>query len=338
MFADDSIAGWHATDDEVVVPVRQSTAPAVERQAGPATDIAHGNADHIVLHHHGATVNPASMRMSAFLGVVLVLGAIGFQFGLGNIFGDLTGGTETTAVTVEITTDGVFSPDTIILHPGDNLTLTNKNPDPQVIKSKDGRELFPVQVLFDKSFEFTVPADATGTFTYFSETLPDDKTLTITIEAAQASVAASSESATVPPLEIPLPFGDSTPVTIPSPPSGTASSAPSITIQKTEHSGETATISLSQNEGSSEQTQETFTSQIPLNPYTVTTGLEQQNKIQAIVSAAKKAQNLHSGAPLQEMVKHKPKTVTKTGPEGALMLLVPALAGVAILYRKLTFA
>ncbi len=336
MFADDSIAGWNATDDEVVVPVRQSATQAAEKQAGPATDIAHGNADHIVLHHQGgASLNPASMRMSAFLGVVLVLGAIGFQFGLGNIFGDLTGGSETTGVTVEVTTDGVFSPDTITLHPGDKLTLTNKNPDPQVIKSKDGRELFPVQVLFDTSYEFTVPEDANGTFTYFSETLPDDKTLTITVEARQVAAAASSEPA---PLEIPLPFGDGEPVTISSTPTDTASSAPTITIQKTEHSGETATISLSSNEDSSEGTQESFTSQIPVNPYTVTSGLQEQTKIEAIVAAAKEAQNLHSGAPLQQIVKHKPTSVTKTGPEGALILLIPALAGVAILYRKLTIA
>lgn len=336
MFADDSIAGWHATDDEVVVPVRQSATPAATMQSGPATDIAHGNADHIVLHHQGATLNQASMRLSAFLGVALVLGAIGFHFGFGNIFGDLTGGSEATGTTVEITTEGVFSPDTITLRPGGKLTLRNKNPDPQVIKSKDGRELFPVQVLFDTDYEFTVPTDANGTFTYFSETLPDDKTLTITVEALQA--AASSEPAAVVPFEIPLPFGDGAPVTIPSPPAETTSSAPSITIQKTEHSGETATISLSNNEESSEQTQESFTSQIPVNPYTVTTGLEQQSKIEAIVAAAKEAQNLHSGAPLQEIVKHKPTTVTKTGPEGALMLLMPALAGVALLYRKITVA
>jgi len=338
MFADDSIAGWHATDDEVVVPVRQSVAPTPTKQAGPATDIARGNTDHIVLHHQGATLNQASMRMSAFLGVALVLGAIGFHFGFSNIFGDLTGGSEVTGTTVEITAEGVFSPDKITLHPGENLTLTNKNPDPQVIKSKDGRELFPVQVLFDKSYEFTVPADSNGTFTYFSETLPDDKTLTIIVETAHAAATALPEPATTESISIPLPFGEGTPVTIPPPTSNTASSAPSITIQKTEHSGETATISLTNNESTSSNQTESFTSQIPVNPYTVTTGLQQQSKIEAIVAAAKEAQNLHSGAPLQQIVKHKPKTVTKTGPDGALMLLLPALAGVALLYRKLMIA
>lgn len=337
MPADDSITGWHSTDDEVVVPVRQSAMQTASEQAGPAADISHGNADHIVLHHHGATVNPASMRLSAFLGVVLVLGAIGFHFGLDNIFGDLTGGSETTDVTVEITTEGVFEPDTITLHPGDKLTLTNKNPDPQVIKSKDGREIFPVQVLFETPFEFTVPTDANGTFTYFSETLPDDKTLTITIEPKQAAAITSSEPATEAPLEIPLPFaGGETVSTSTETSAQSSSSAPAVAIQKTEHSGETATISLGGSETQETNLQESFTSQIPVNPYTVTSGLEQQNKIEAIVAAAKEAQNLHSGAPLQQIVTHKPKSVTSTGPEGALVLLIPALAGVAMLYRKLS--
>lgn len=337
MPADDSITGWHSTDDEVVVPVRQSGMQTVSGQAGPAADIAHGNADHIVLHHHGVTVNPASMRLSAFLGVVLVLGAIGFHFGLDNIFGDLTGGSETTDVTVEITTEGMFAPDTITLHPGDKLTLANKNPDPQVIKSKDGREIFPVQVLFETPFEFTVPTDASGTFTYFSETLPDDKTLTITIEPKQAAAANSSEPAEAAPLEIPLPFADGEPVSTTEASTQTSSSAPAIAIQKTEHSGETAMIRLGGSDVQENQpAQESFTNQIPVNPYTVTSGLEQQNKIDAIIAAAKESQNLHSGAPLQPIVTHKPKSVTNTGPEGALALLIPALAGVAILYRKLS--
>lgn len=340
MFADDSITGWHSTDDEVVVPVRQSVTQTAtqKQQAGPAADIAQGNADHIVLHHHGATVNPASMRLSAFLGVVLVLGAIGFHFGLDNIFGDLTGGSETTDVTVEITTEGIFAPDRITLHPGDKLTLANKNPDPQVIKSKDGREIFPVQVLFETPFEFTVPTDASGTFTYFSETLPDDKTLTITIEPKQAAATASSEPVAEAPLEIPLPFaGGETVSTSVETSAQSSSSAPAVAIQKTEHSGETATISLGGSDAQENQpTQESFTNQIPVNPYTVTSGLEQQSKIDAIIAAAKENQNLHSGAPLQPIVTHKPKTVTSTGPAGVLALLIPALAGVAVLYRKLS--
>lgn len=343
MSPDNHLTGWHSTDDEVSVPVRSSSAPAAPAADGYSMDITHGEADHIVLRHQGASLNPASMRLSAFLGVALVLGAIGFHFGFGNIFGDLTGGNSGTLV--EITPEGAFSPDTISLSPGDTLTLENKNPDPQVIKSKDGRELFAVQVLFDTPFTFTVPAEASGTYTYFSETLPDDKTLTITITTDAAS-------SSVDPLDVPLPFSNekipipfgSNEIPIPfdgGTVSSASSSSPTVTVQRTEHEGGSATISLGGNlymDRRPSSSAPSFTSQVPTNPYTVTTGLEKQDRLEAIAAAAKATQEIHAGAPLQEMVKHKPTSVTKTGPGGMLVLIIPAFMGVAILFRKLSVA
>lgn len=366
------LAGWNATDDDVSVPVRSSNAPAAPAADLHAMDMTHGEADHIVLRHHAASVNPASMRLSAFLGVALVLGAIGFHFGFGNIFGDLSGGA--TPTVVEITPEGVFSPNTITLSPGDTMMLENKNPDPQVIKSKDGRELFAVQVLFDTPFTFTVPSNAFGTYTYFSETLPDDKTLTITIAAGATSSSVDSADIPIPfggeeipipfgnneipipfgneeiPIpfgneEIPIPFGNGSAGTVSSSSSSfsssfSSSSSSSSTTTVTEHTGGSTTISLGGNRylPRPSSSAPSFRSQIPTNPYTVTTGLETQDRLEAIAAAAKATQEIHAGAPLQEMVKHKPTSVTKTGPEGMLLLVLPAFMGVALLFRKLSVA
>lgn len=346
MSPDNLIPGWNATDDEVVVPVRDSSATVQPSQyAGPAADIAPTSADHIVLRHAAQTVNPMTMRFSAILGVILVLGAIGLHFGFGNIFGDLIIGTDVANTTIEITEDGAFFPDSITLHPGDTLNIINHNVDPQVIKSKGDTELFPVQVLFDTSFEFTVPDTANGTYTYFSETLPDDKTLTIIVTPGESPTVETTPTPSQEDFnEIPLPFVDDAPDTIPVPDissssSSQSSAAATVSIQNTEHSSETATISLRESQTASSEASENDTpSNLPVNPYTVSSGLEQQSRIQAITEAARQAQELHSGAPLQEMVKHKPTTVTKTGPEGALVLLLPALFAVLIINRKLLFS
>ncbi len=307
MLDDKTITGWNATDQDPPVPAEAAAILAVHRG---------------ILHPQSESPqnSTAGTRMAAFLGVSLVFLSMTFTLGIGTLLGDITGGNAGT--TVEITAEGYFSPNAITLNTGDTFTLTNKNADPQVIKSTDERELFPVQVLFNTDFVFIVPSDASGTFTYFSETLPDDKTLTITITGA-APVSPAEES-----LEIPLPFDDI-------PTASVSSSIPSISVEKTEHSGETATISLAGNAGisSSEASVPVTGSKIPTNPYTVGSSYQRDT-----IAAAVKTQNLHSGAPLDQLVQHKPRTVTQTGPEGALMLLLPAFIGVALLYRKLTIA
>lgn len=320
------ITGWHATDDDNV-PVRSSGVQTNDALRDiPSIDISHGAADHIVLQSAGAHVKTAPMRLSAFLGVALVLGAIGMYVGFGSLTGDLTGGdTQTPATTVEITAEGFFSPDNVTLRHGDTLTLINKNPDPQVIKSKDGTELFPVQVLFDTSFDFIVPETANGTYTYFSETLPEDRTLTITIDTVVADPA----------LDIPIPFGSETTVIVPvtesSSSSSSVSSVPAIAAVSVQHSSETATISIA-DRSAPEPTDDITPANVPVNPYTVSSGLTRESTVAATT------ERLHSGAQLQPLVTHKPATVTETGPAGALLMILPALLGVAFLYRKMTVA
>lgn len=331
MVPDDSATSWHATDDETPVPVRSSVPSGTEsRHRDPAQDITAGSTEHVVLSQAPALRSQTSMRLAAFLGIAIVLGIVGMTVGFGTIFGDLTG-TDTPSTTVEITADGVFSPESLTLSPGDTMTLVNKNPDPQVIKSKDERELFGVQVLFATPFSFTVPSDAVGTYTYFSETLPEDRTLTITIAAEVGATDTMSPADAPESIDIPLPFGDDAPVVasaVPADtvPSETVSAAP---VVQTEHSGDTATISLRGNAAPSDDSEPTFTGQIPTNPYTIGSGKQ---------SSTVAAENLHSGAPLQQITQHRPINVTSTGPTGMLLLLMPALLGVVFVYRKLRAA
>lgn len=375
MFPDNSVTGWHATDDEQDVPVRNSS-PALTNVS------AKGPGDHIVLQHHSTLQNPAWMRLSAFFGVALVIGILGVLFGFGNIFGDLTGGSAA-VTTIEITTDEVFSPSTVTLRGGDMLTIVNKNPSPQVIKSKNERQLFPTQILFDTQFDFTVPENANGTYVYFSETLPDEQTLTINITPQDTS---DQNQDTPIPFgnegdEIPIPFGETTydtPIPFGSSSSVSSSSSSSVSSSSSSSSSSNSSSSSSSSGGGTSgggsggssgggggggssgggggnsgggggggggsqiisvgtgytppPNPTTSYRNIPTNPYTVNAG--GQNRIDTI-AAAKDAQNLHSGAPLQEIVKHKPFTVTETGPHGTLLVILPALLAVGFLYRKM---
>jgi hypothetical protein len=245
---------------------------------------------------------------------------------------------------VSITAAGEFSPTEITLYPGDTLTITNENPNPQVIKGENGRDLFPVQVIFDKPYSFTVPETADGVYVYFSETLPEGKKLTINVLPAVNTGAASSEASAAP-SDIPLPFGD-VPAAITEssassvafvassepPISSASSSAPAPRVEPTVHSGESATISIGGETQSSHSSAAAVSGTIPTNPYTVASGKDKEARGETIASAAQK--NLHSGAPLQ-IRQHKPKTVTDTGPAGTLLMLLPALFAVGMLYRKL---
>lgn len=326
--------GWHSTDDDVPVPVRVSTTPA----RAPAQDLQQLVIDSTheapVVIVSEVTVKPTMMRLSAVLGIALVIGTVVAYFGIGgeflkdvvgNLAGDLTGSQN---ATITITTAGYFSPDAVTLYPGDTVTLLNVNPDPQVIKSKNGRDLFDVQVLFTDPFTFTVPDSAMGPYVYFSETLPEDRTVTITVvppnpQTDPVPVSNPLQEST----EIPLPFGDG----MAAQPLATS---PSLAVrpEKTEHSGETAAIRV----GGQEQTQEPAGSKaLPTNPYTV-------------------GSPLHSGAPLDNFkcdtksgkgckettkgtkggVVTPPKRITETGPAGMLVLLVPALGAMAYVYRR----
>lgn len=302
--ADISInSGWHATDDET--PAAQSLENDVPVPVRSSVQSPHG------------------LSLSAFLGVALVLALLGIYFGLGSLLtGDLSGGSDDTTVT--ITADGHFSPQSVTIRPGASLKLVNENADPQVIKSSNRRDLFPVQVLFADPYTFQIPADAAGAYVYFSETLPDDRTVTINVVEAAASAA-----------EIPLPFGDimAAPVRI-----APAPAVPVASVQKTEHAAGTATISVGGSAAPNENVSEASgTASVPVNPYTVASGLMKQTRAEAFAAMAAQ-ESLHSGAPAQKGggIISPPNRMTDTGPAGMLALILPGLIAVGYVYRRTT--
>lgn len=173
-------SSWNATDSsEERVPVRE---------AGPARRPAAATV-------RIEAVNQKQMHLAAFtgIGIVLLLGSL-FYFGTDSLRGSLTdgGGRQ---VSVSITKTNTFDPADVTVHPGDQLVITNENPDPQVLKSKGNEDLFVTQVLFDEPFSFVVPDTALGkTYQYVSETLPEDQVLVIRVTAAGTDAVSSSSS------------------------------------------------------------------------------------------------------------------------------------------------
>lgn len=336
-------SGWHSTDDEQPVTVRQSDAPAPAAPEavdvrGPGSDIRH-----VPIEQHAGMVapNPRAMRLAAFTGIAVVLAGAAFYFGVDSLRGTLTDGGSTGA-TVTITADGQFTPAAVNVRPGSAITIENANKDPQVLKSKDGRDLFPVQVIFTTPYTFTVPSDAQGTYIYFSETLPDDRTLTFTVETKTAGSSASSRSASAeaPPsvsvaipsdaggaISIPLPFG------APAVTSSPGSSAPSAIV--VQQSDETALISLKEQASAPSSSSPSFeTNNVPTNPYTIGTQAERPETA-TIAESAQKTQQLHSGAPIRQLQKYAPRKVPETGPAGMALVFVPALIAVAFVFRRM---
>ena len=341
MLPDGSISGWNSID-ETPVPVRSSAEPGTPVQVtteGPAHDIAATERGHIQIGQHEAgVVHSRGMTLSAALGVFLALGGVGLYLGIGgvNLQGDLTGGSNS----IIITDAGAFNPSSVDLHPGDSVTITNQNPDPQVLKPKGGRDLFPVQVVFDQPYTFTVPENAAGEYVYYSETLPEDRTVTFRVTAAPAqdsgvtSSAAVSSSSPSDSVSIPLPFGggsvDIAPADIPTPPPAVPASAP-VVIESTPHSGDTATISIGGTSSSAQSTQPSGGA-IPTNPYTVGSAPKESD----IASSA--AANLHSGAPLLVDKIQTPRRTPDSGAGGFMLLFVPALLGVVVVSRRMNLA
>lgn len=326
------MTGWNSTDDETPVPIRTSEnkAPAMVLPSGDSIDLTNKPRVAELKRSDVNIPSPRSMRLSAMFGIGIVLAVAAFSFGFGNLQGDLTGDT---GIAITITADGQFSPITVATHPGDTLTITNENADPQVVKSANGRELFSAQVVFDTPFSFVVPDNAMGAYVYTSETLPADRTLTITVTPRTAAATSSSQSSVVADTQIPIPFGDGpvVPTT-----TTTATTTATIDVQPTEHSSDAVVISLGGAPAARSSSAPATTSNVPTNPYTVQSGIEKLSQLQDIVDDAKETQELHSGAPIRQLATHKPKTVTETGPEGALLLLIPALFGVAMFYKKVT--
>ena len=70
---------------------------------------------------------------------------------------------------------------------------------------------------------------------------------------------------------------------------------------------------------------------IGVNPYTVGT------RPTAVIAAATaaKAQGIHEGAAIDnQLTTHRPTTVSDTGPANMVLLMIPALLGAVLLYRR----
>lgn len=246
-----------------------------------------------------------SMKFAALTGILLVtMSVVTFYFGVDFLRASLTGTTQ--EVDVTITAEGHFDPSTVTLVPGDTLTITSHNIDPQVIKSKDERELFPVQILeTDQSYSFDVPLSAVSAeFTYFSETLPNDRELTITITSQTQGSSSSVQSSN----DILIPL---------------LNDMSSSSVSSVRSSSSVSQMQIPVNQSSSMQPVPEVnpfggTAKIETNPYTV------GNK------RFSSSSSLHGGAPLNP---RKPRTSPETGP-GLWLLGVCALATVGFMYSR----
>lgn len=341
--------GWHDIDD-VPVPVRVGTAAAGPAAAQVGAPPAHGVPS-------TAGVSPRAMQAAAVLGISIVLIATAFYFGIDSLRGGLTN-TVANVTTVTITEDGHFSPSNIAIAAGSMLTVENKNRDPQVLKAKSRKQLFPVQVLFETPYSFTVPIDAVGTYLYVSETLRESETLTITVFASIEGTAASAGSRPVSDALLPAPSTEPPAVvTAVAEPQAvmTAVAGPSVAsvgpsasqraaltppraqgVAPTEHGSDVAIISLGTDQTQDESLQG---NQLPINPYTVTGGHDRRDIVtrannardrSAQIASSAKAR-LHSGAPLRPI---RPNTVTQTGSE-LWLLILPAVAMMLLVYRRM---
>lgn len=329
-------SGWNSTDDE---PVRASANiggdPGIDNiSISPKAKIQVIRQDNPDL----AIPSSRSMKLSALTGIGLVLIGAAFYFGVMNLRGQLSA---SNSVNVTITSDGWFDPPKIVVHAGDIITIQNSNKDPQVLKVKEGKELFPVQVIFQTPFTFTVPSGVEGTYTYVSETMPSDRDLTITVETLEAS---SSSSESTPPSGIasspdsnpviPLPFGNGN-VELASSSSSSAAAVPSTVSTSVGPDNDTLTIALGTSSRSSSLSP-LDSSNIPTNPYTVGNPITKTpTPASTEIAKVKAEENLHSGAPLRELRNHTPENVTSTGPEGTWLMVIPSLFGVMLMFRKM---
>jgi len=312
-----ALPAWHTTEDDQPVRVK-----IVSEVPHPLPQNARPR------HSEPLPLQPrSSLGVSALLGIGAVLVLLVWYFGLGsNLLGDI--GQEENVLT--ITAEGVFDPTEMTLHPGGTLTIRNEHADPQVLKSVSGRELFPVQVVFEEPVTITIPSDALGPYSYFSETLPEGTVTFVIAEAMEQSAASEDarENELLGDDPIPIPFGsDEIPT---SAPSATPVTPPETEAIISTHAAGPATISLggSASRASSEG-RKISSVNIPTNPYTVgATGADQY-----LAGAVQEfdEDTLHSGAPLAQYTEYRPPVATATGPEHTAVLVL-FLAGIAFAF------
>lgn len=325
----DSIrAGWTATDEGEDIPVRSGLMKADAPTPAPVVSLMH---EAQKKRTHTGAADPRLMHLSAVIGIGGVLLAAAFYFGFLNIQGLLTGSIVTPQTqTVTITAAGEFDPTSVTVYPGESVVFKNDNADPQVLKSKDDREIFPVQVLFEDPYTTTVPADANGTYVYFSETLPEDKTLTISV-AAQAVASSTAPISEEQNIEIPIPpmiEPSALPIMLTS---SVSSSVDTVSVSSGNGQGENTVINLRGETASSAGSVTFDTSKVPVNPYTVASGGRSSASTNIAKNVAVKS-TLHSGAPA-EITKHTPRVITESGPSDILMLLGAAFALFGVVYQ-----
>lgn len=318
------------------------------------------------------TASVRSMHMAAFtgIGMVLLLGAI-FYLGTDSLRGSLTDGGGK-LVNITITEAGTFEPPSVTVKPGDELIITNENPDPQVLKSNGTADLFVTQVLFDEPFSFIIPAAAIGkTYVYSSETLPENQLLEIVVTDG-TEVASSSSSTAGDDVFIPLPpvssessessseasssdSSESSSSSSSSIPVVQASSARSgqplvVTLISSSSAGTTptttpATFSLRPAAGASTSSSlpaiGSSQENLPSNPYTVSNRLEAE-RLGLIPKASSSSSSLKSGAPLRRVetpvktttVTKKPRTNVETGPGPSVAIVTLLTVGLMALYYR----
>lgn len=360
---------WTSTDTEGEhVPVRTKTeTPTIQPALTPEgqknvinclpTDLRTGTK------HPSSEPNPRLMTLSAITGVSVVSLVIFFSFGLSDLRGSLTssGGTLKTPPTpsVTITADGNFVPSTIEVQANTTLRFTNENKDPQVLKTKNGKELFPVAVLFTDPVEVKIPVSASGSYQYYSETLPEDKILTIiirnalsvetlalkTIDSSSSAVSSTSISSAMSLSSFssssssalgestdnlfPIPFGSVV--------QSTSSSSSSVSNSVAASNEPSEAVVLSVGEHSSRTDFHAAASQeLPVNPYTVGTQTAEQKRAALLARQAelRMAQGLHSGAGEYDgasVVIHRPESVTRTGPNDILFYFAVIISVLATL-------
>ena len=314
-----------------------------------------------------------SMHLAAFtgIGLVLLLGAV-FYLGTDSLRGSVTGG-DVKTMNVTITKDGAFDPATVAIRPGDQLVITNENPDPQVLKPKGTDDLFSVQVLFDEPFSFVIPTSALGkSYVYFSETLPDTEVLQIqvveTLQQAVASSEASSEDMIPLPPILPTPQSSESSESTESSSSSSSSiptvrATPSTTGQPLVvalisssfssrppgsgiATGQPSTFSLRPAAASASSSLPSLTgnSNLPNNPYTVGNRTEAERL--GLIPSSSSSSSLKSGAPLRRVetpVKTpakvtKPRANVTTGPADSMVWVTLLTMGLIALYYRRVIA
>ncbi len=313
--------GW-TTTDETPVPVRVGSTPPPAADPLPISPIATQRAKTQGTIGPVTTESQMGLWLSALAGMGIVVIISIFAIGMDTLRGSLSGD-ESNTQTVTITPDGHFSPATLSIPQGALLTIENKSTDPQVLKVKEGPELFPVQVLFDTPFAFSVPPTALGTYMYFSETLPDDRTLIITVtKAIETQPTALAPDAAL----FPIPFADSLqPIDTPAKEPASLSVEQEPLKQGDTNGDAPVLIELGANSEAGEI--ETLgQNAIAVNPYTV--GSEASKKMSEDIAG--KSAKLHSGAPLLDNPRYHPRSNTSTGPVawgvcvGAMLLFLAA--------------